>query len=171
MNKFCPMPGCRLDQCNPITALPNSVSQASGHRGRETAPADPPGPSLRRNIAAVAAVTMKEAEARMRADHRTELDELREQRNQWQEQAQRALLTFQGVQQQATPPKPPERRRGCFLCSAEHPDWTVLFPPAKGRSQGKCMKVCDPMFGADFGELAAPEPCLAEQKTRFQSRL
>ena len=58
--------------------------------------------------------SMKEAEARMRADHRTELDELREQRNQWQEQAQRALLTFQGVQQQATPPKPPERRRGLF---------------------------------------------------------
>ena len=37
--------------------------------------------------------------------------------------------------------------------------------------QGSRMKVCDPMFGADFGELAAPEPCLAEQKTRFQSRL
>src|SRR3954447_19680467 len=41
---------------------------------------------------------------------------------------------------------------------------TVLEP------QGSRMKVCDPMLGADFGEIAAPEPCLAQQKTRPQSR-
>src|SRR4029078_10825000 len=33
-------------------------------------------------------------------------------------------------------------------------------------TQGSRMKACDPMLGADFGELAAPEPCLAGQKTR-----
>src|SRR4051812_23114652 len=41
---------------------------------------------------------------------------------------------------------------------------------AAPRSQGSRMKACDPMLGADFGELAAPEPCLAGQKTRPQSR-
>jgi excisionase family DNA binding protein len=57
---------------------------------------------------------MKEVEGRTRADHRAELDELRRQRDQWQEQAQRAMLTFQGVQQQLAPPKAPERSKGLF---------------------------------------------------------
>jgi|SRR4051812_30492579 Small Multidrug Resistance protein len=37
-------------------------------------------------------------------------------------------------------------------------------------SQGSRMKACDPMLGADFGEIAAPEPCLTEQRTKLQSR-
>jgi tRNA-splicing ligase RtcB (3'-phosphate/5'-hydroxy nucleic acid ligase) len=36
--------------------------------------------------------------------------------------------------------------------------------------QGPRIKVCDPMLGADFGKITAPEPCLTEQKTRLQSR-
>src|SRR3954462_15587221 len=47
-----------------------------------------------------------------------------------------------------------------------------LFTAASGSltrtTQGSRMKVYDPMLGADFGELAAPEPCLAGQKTRPQ---
>jgi excisionase family DNA binding protein len=58
--------------------------------------------------------SMKEVEGRTRADHRAELDELRRQRDQWQEQAQRAMLTFQGVQQQLAPLKAPERSKGLF---------------------------------------------------------
>src|SRR3954451_2812139 len=49
----------------------------------------------------------------------------------------------------------------------------VLFSslPAGGRPQGPRIKVCDPMLGADFGKIAAPEPCLVEQKARLPSRL
>src|SRR4051794_23162147 len=36
--------------------------------------------------------------------------------------------------------------------------------------QGPRMKVCGPMLRADLGEITVPEPCLAEQKTRTQSR-
>jgi hypothetical protein len=34
---------------------------------------------------------------------------------------------------------------------------------------GSRMKVCDPMLGVDFGEIAAPGACLARRKTRPQS--
>ena len=39
-----------------------------------------------------------------------------------------------------------------------------------GWTQGPRIKVYDPMLGADFGKITAPEPCLTEQKTRLQSR-
>ena len=41
-------------------------------------------------------------------------------------------------------------------------------PRSHPRDQGSRMKVCDPMLGADFGEIVTLGACLAWRKTRLQ---